>query len=590
MKNCIKRITFLLVILVLGTAVSRAYEEHVTSWPTKGLVSHWDLHVDYEKDLVSGAKRDTTDCRRFYGHQNTYVSNNWMTLSLPSDMWEEHNPHTVLLRLVNYIKADLEELRISLPIRLSADDDALNFTLFHDSLLVGAQKEYELPLLWIPYSSRETSSREAVIAVFIECLNHDTLRVRLPDTYAGKTNYFPIRVGVAAKNKYIMGYTGMMVREEYPSTMGIQCKTGLAIGSVKSIDFNEVAIYDRILTPEEIQAAIGAEDMKVITPEDYKPYFGWTIIPYSVLALILFFIIIVSKMQKYSYITPSRLQHSMGPRDKEKAYSLMEQASACFTSKKGMIVPHGNRLELAEKCLNDAIKNGYYDEKIIVEYNRIASLINYCNGRGNSNISMGLTFAVPILIFFGMIVTGYHFGSYFSIWGKQEMYPYYLTSLLCVLMAQLMPNDLPDTISSDAVEWLKPNLLNRIGESLGGIMSAVAGSTVSGISVVFVFIRVALWLLLYAFALGLKVLVSCIFEFVIVVANTGKVVATGVGGLSIGIVGGIVAFCLFWWLLFKLVWIIVNGLLWISIPGIGAFALLMIVMAIIAFVNSIRMR
>ena len=211
-----KHISFLLAMLFVGNVVSHAYEEHVTTWPTDGLVAHWDLHVDYQKDLVNGIKRDTTESRRFVGFQDAYVGNNKMAITLPADMWDVHKPHTILLRMVNYRKTDLEELYLQLPIRLSADDDALNFTLFHDSLLSGAQTEYELPLLWTRYSSEKTSSMESVIAVFMECLNQDdTLNVRLPNTYAGKTKYVLINCVAVA----VVALQHFEQREQYQACL-----------------------------------------------------------------------------------------------------------------------------------------------------------------------------------------------------------------------------------------------------------------------------------------------------------------------------------------------------------------------------------
>lgn len=584
------RFLCLFSIIIFGTVCSYAYNEHVTSWPTDGLVSHWDLHVDYQRDLVSGVKRDTTNCYRSTGFRKSYVANGTMFIPLPTDIWEVHKPHTLLLRLVNYADIDLEELEISLPLGVSADDDALEFVLYHDSLLSGAQTEYELPLLWTPYSSEKRSSKEAVVAVFLECMErNDTLHRHSRDAYIRSCNYFAIRTGFAAKNKYVIGYAGVAVDRSPELTLKIHCQEGWSIGSAQSIDFNEVAIYDRILTPEEIRVAIGAEKMKVMIPETYEPYFGWVVAPYIVLSIVLFILMLLLETRKYNYISVARLHRSKGFKDKEMAYSLIEEANACFISDEAMKVPTIDRLKHAEKCLNLTIKNGYCDDNIIAECNRIASLINFCRRDEDDNMGRYLVFAIPFIIAFGAIVTGYDYGTFYIIWDKPEMYPYYITSALAAIVSQVIPIDSVKLagapIYTNKVKWLKPNILSRLGDRMMGFVNVGSGIFVSGISGIVVALRVLFVVLAYTIALTLKVMLSSLYEFVVVVKGTGQVVAEGIGGMFSGLVFGAAVFSLLLWLFFKLAWLLINGLLWIAIPGIGAISAIVVIFTIIRMIR-----
>ena len=503
-----------------------------------------------------------------------------MTIPLPKDMWEVHRPHTILLRLVNYHDADLEKLSVGLPLGLSADDDHLEFMLFHDSLLVGAQPEYELPLLWLPYSSSSTSSHEAVIAITFELTSHNSYKISSPRSYIRSARFYSARVGLAAKDKYVIGYKGVNTKINWREDLKIDCGEGWTIGAIESISFNEVAIYDRILTPEEIMQAIGTDKLNVETPEDYSPYFGWTIWPYTILACLLFFILIIQGRKVFTYISPARLRHSPGAGDKEKANLLVEEALACFGASNAMKVPTESELEHAEQCLDDAIANGYYDDEILSRYNYIASLINHCRQKKNNN-SEAFFWAIPFVIVFGAVITGYDFGTYFSIWTKQEMLPYYLTSLLCALIGLRLQGDEPgNIISASEVKPLKPSLLGKFDDwiyKLGRVASGVTSSSlVSGFTAIQGFLAV----FLYTIALALRVMLSCIYEFVIVVVSTGEVVASGVGGLAVGLCAGIAVFVLALWLFMKLVWMIMNLLLWIVIPGVGVLAIYLAIIGI----------
>lgn len=584
-----KRLLNILLVLIIGLGTTQAYNEHLTTWPTEGLVSHWDLHKDYVNDLVRGIPRDTTKSSRHSNYHKEYLGTTAMTLPLPSDMWTIHQPHTILLRLVNHLDDDLEKLSIGLPIGLTADDDELECTLFHDSLLVGAQTDYSLPLLWLAYSDRSSSSHEAVIAITIESMERShSYNITSPRSPIRDSQFYSFRVGIASKGRYVTGYKGVNTKYRLISSMNIACDAGWSIGHASGIYFNEVAIYNRLLTPEEIQQAIGTDNMKVETPADYSPRFGWAILPYSLLAVLLFLLLILQGKHTYTYISPKRLEHSPGVGDKEQAHRLMAEAQECFGPADDMKVPSDDRLAQACQCLDDAIANGYCDDEMLAEYNRIASLINHCRQMKNTT-GEAFFWVIPFILIFGVVITGYDYGTYLTIWTKQEMAPYYLTMLLCALIGmRLQGGETGQAIKAEQVKQLKPSLMGKFDDwlqKLGAMTSGVtASSVVSGVTALQAFLA----FVLYAVAIGLRVMLACIYEFVIVVVGTGEVVASGVGGLAVGLVGGVAVFGLLWWLFMKTAWMLINLFLWVAIPAAGVAALYFIVTGVMEYMSQRR--
>lgn len=590
-SNNMKRIFTIFVVLLMSVGMIRAYNEHLTKWPTEGLMLHWDLHKDYLRDQVSGIVRDTTESHRFTGYNDTYIGNGKMIIPLPNDMWDVNRPHTILLRMVNYHDTDLEKFSLGLPIGLSADDDELEFVFFHNDQLKGAQTEYGLSLLWIPYSSSSTSSREAVIAVTIEMMNRsEPHKISSPRAPIRDASFYPARVGVAANEKYVIGFKGIYTGFNWSQTMELSCGEGWTIGSVESISFNEVAVYDRILSTEEIRQAIGSDKMSVETPEDYSPRFGWTILPYALFALLLFVLQIIYGNRVFTYISPSRLQHSPGVGDKEKAYKLVKEALACFGPQDAMKVPANPQLDYAEQCLNDAISNGYNDDEILGDYNRIASLINHCRQKKNGTSEL-FFWIIPFIIVFGVVITGYDYGTYLPIWTKQEMFPYYLSSLLSALIGLRLQGDKPgNAINTNEVKPLKPSLLGKFDDWLQKLGQVASGVTTSSVVSGFTAFWGFLAMFLYAIALALRVMLSCLYEFVVVVVSTGEVVASGIGGFTVGLVGGLAVFFLLLWLFMKLAWMLMNLFLWIVIPLLGVLAVFFIITGIVAFFKKRHLR
>ena len=319
-----------------------------------------------------------------------------------------------------------------------------------------------------------------------------------------------------------------------------------------------IALYNRLLTPEEQAAMMGTEDVETYLPGDDISHIDWRW-PFPV-AMIILVIAQAVRQRKKRYkavkaddITATDTQQ-LGAR--EAAMAHVEAAWNAFGSKAEPRYPETEaQMAEATAALDAAMATGCADAYMVDEYNRLAAIANHC--RQFAYINRFATFMAVLLL---VMAAFEPFTDHLLIYtiGTRAFYIYYLSAFAVIVCGNAERYRGNRGCPIPKAEKLM-SLMVKAGQA-AVMTGAAVGSAVVGI------IATIGGLIL----LMLNIMLSFITEFVIVVVSTGKVVAQGITGFTSGlIVGGLVAI-----VIGKLLFFVFIAILWclvIAMPVISYY-------------------
>ena len=309
----------------------------------------------------------------------------------------------------------------------------------------------------------------------------------------------------------------------------------------------DIALYNRTLTPEEQAGIMGVDKIQVMEPGmDYTSWdWRW---PLPV-AFILLVVMRGVRLQLRRYKPIGRQfvinRYPLIVEDaRKKALGHIGESWKAFGSSDKPLYPQSAaQLLTARKELDAALATGCADEDVLAEYNRLAALINHCRSFTYGN--PWAVFMATMLLLLAAIDPFLDKNLMYMIY--TDGFGIYFLSAAAIVMCAFSERYL-----SHGGEPIKNaskimSAMEKAASALTGVVGAV-GVTVAG----------ALSALLGMVVIFFKVVLGCIFEFVIVAVPSMTVVATGFAGLGAGLfIGFGVALLLGWlihWLYLVVLW------------------------------------
>lgn len=517
-------ISFLLVCLCLLTACKEEEDSH-SLLPEEGLVSLWDFTKDPLYDQI-GHKQLKYGPPIHYGTSHDYRFDTIAgrvvidtDCALPYRMYEL--PDTLSL-VLTYVCDDEDDL----------DGDVLTFghlgTLLTSDEGTLQQKgsidttyqtvlNYELPT---------HRSRAGNITLIYSLY-------ALPYNGQGRVDYAQ---SLSAGGKQYQSYRYITKQQLKLNVVRLGMKKAQKLDSVRihtPASLSQIALYNRVLTDKEQAMLMNTENVKVYRPDDDTTNLDWRW-PFPVAMIVLVILQGVKQHKKRfkavnrSYIINNYPQQ---PNAREMALAHVAAGWEVFGSSAQPIYPKNEeQLKVAVRSVKEAMATGCADEDLVVEYNKLAALVNH--SRQFSYINPFSTYmAIMLLIMAAFEPFTDHVLVYML--GTRAFYIYYLTAIAVIVcgFAERYRGSRGKSIPH----------ADRVMETMvkAGQILVMSGTTV--VSSVVAVVTVIAGML----SLWLKIALSCIVDFVVVVASTGKVVAAGSTGFISGLlIGGVVLFVL----------------------------------------------
>ncbi len=529
-----------LFLLCVCPGLLQASDE--TVWPQKGLVALWDFTQDPKKDLVGNRKIFYKS--RYYKPTRDYsvdtLANGRIGLAtdatLPFTL--QNSPDTITLVLTyapedeDVDELDEELLRMGRLGYFTADDGVMECGGYMSTA-------YET---FIQYTIPMKCDKDGYVRLIFSLYG-------LPSDEE-KPGVFHYAQGISASGEQHWSYQWRNL-QAIDYSRDKNKKDSISVFAPANL--LEVALYDRLLTEEEQTVLMGTKRVKVFQPDSDHSRMDWRW-PFPV-AMMIWVIVQGVKQWRKRYKPVSRqwiMNHYPQQADcLEKAKEHVRLAWWVFGSPDAPKYPKTDEeMDRVVRELDAAIATGCVDDEMVTEYNKLSALVNHCRQYTCTN-RFAFMMAMFLLVLAALEpLTDYNFIDYTM--KSRAFYIYYLTALATIVCGFAeryrgyygQPIPRATRIMSAMVK----------AATVVGQAGLVVGTTVVGLVTAFLGMLV-LWL---------RIALSFIVEFAIVVVKTGAVVATGVTGLTAGlVVGGILMFILAWlayYVFIAILWCLVFAL------------------------------
>ncbi len=505
-----------------------------TVWPEEGLIALWDFTKDRTEDLIGKKK---IHYREAYSYEKS-VDLRFDTLS---------NGRIGL------------STKCTLPFILSTLPDTTTLVLCYAPSR-GKEKSIDSKLL--------TMGRLGDLLM----ADNGTLELKgyIDSTY---TTHIKYEVPMSCDKDGYVRIIFSVYALSYPFKSGFHFMQGVSVSGSQywsyrniSIEFNrasdsiyihtpsalmEVAVYRGLLNEKKQAVLMGTDKVTVFRPDDDHTSLDWRC--FLLMAFIAFVILQGIKQRRNRYKAVSRQwiinKYYAGTDSRGKALEHISRAWEAFGSANQPMYPETDaQMATAVQELDIAIATGCADDDVIEEYNKLGTLVNHC--REYSYVGRFSFYMAVFLLIFASLepLSDRNFMYTIHTYG---FYVYYVAALA------ILVGGFGERYRAFCGKPIKNSVhllsAKRIGTFVGQA-SMATGVTFVGIVSLFVGAIVTM----------LKIMLSCIFEFAIVVVRTGSVIATGFTGFGAGMIIAFVVMLLLGWLFYYIfiavLWCMVLGL------------------------------
>lgn len=505
-----------------------------TVWPEEGLTALWDFTKDRTKDLIG---KKEIHYREAYSYEKS-VDLRFDTLS---------NGHIGL------------KTKCTLPFVLSTLPDTATLVLCY-APSCGKVKSIDSKLLTMGRLGDLLMADDGALE----------LTGYIDSTYTTYINYkVPMLCDKDGYVKVILSIYAL----SYPFDAGFHFMQSVSVSGSqywsyqnKSITFNrasdsiyihtpsalmKVAVYRGLLNEKAQAALMGTDKVTVFRPDDDHTSLDWRCFLLMVFIVFVIFQGIKQRRNRYKLISRQQIinKYYAGTGSREKALEHISRAWEAFGSANQPMYPKTDmQMAVAVQKLDAAIATGCADDDVIEEYNKLGMLVNHC--REYSYVGRFSFYMAAFLLIFASLepLSDRNFMYTIHTYG---FYVYYIAALAIIIggfgerYRAFCGKPIKNTVHLLSAK--------RIGTFVGQA-SMAAGVTFVGIVSLFVGMIVTM----------LRIVLSCIFEFAIVVVRTGSVIATGFTGFGAGMIIAFVVMLLLGWLFYYIfiavLWCMVLGL------------------------------
>lgn len=505
-----------------------------TIWGKQGLIALWDFSKDRTKDLVGKKEilyREAYDFEKSLDLRFDTLSNGRIGL----------------------------KTKCTLPFALSTLPDTVTLVLCY-APSQGKVKSIDSRLLTMGYLGDVLVADDGDLE----------LKGYTDSTYTTHINYkVPLSCDKDGYVKVILS----IYKLSYPFGAGFYFMQGVSVSGNqywsyrhKSISFNqapdniyihapsalmEVAIYRGLLSEKSQAALMGSDKITVFRPGDDHTSLDWRCFP---LIGFIAFVILQGIKQRRNRYKPIRRQwivnmYHANTDSKEEALEHIHKAWEGFGSASQPMYPKTDaQMAMVVQELDAAIATGCTDDDVIYEYNKLGILVNHC--RGYSYVGQFSFYMAVFLLIFASLEPLSDRNFLYTI-HTHGFYVYYIAALAIIIagFGERYRASCGQPIKNVEHMLSAKNIGKFIGQA-----SIATGMTLVGIISLFVGAIVTM----------LKIALSCIFEFAIVIVRTGTVIATGFAGFGAGMFIATVVMILLGWLFhyifIAVLWCMVLGL------------------------------